>query len=135
MLDKIRFDSLVEAYQKDFEYRIHSDHSLWLAIAYFQNNWSLDDPNFENMFVDVVQNVGDILSLNTFDSDTLSELAERSPEGVRAMIADLFDESQDAVIRIKDFEQQAEELLDGDCVLDEETISMLLWRLSILLCK
>ena len=126
MLDKIRFDSLVEAYQKDFEYRIHSDHSLWVAIACFQNNWSLDDPNFENMFVDVVQNVGDILSLNTFDSDTLSELAERSPEGVRAMIAGLFDESQDAFIRIKDFEQQAEELLDGDCVLDEETISMLL---------
>jgi len=128
MLDKIRFDSLVEAYQKDFEYRIHSDHSLWLAIACFQNNWSLDGEDFESMFTDVMQNVGNILNLNTFrfDSDTMLELVERSPESVRAMIAGLFDENRDPIKRINDFKQQANELLDGDYALDEETVSMLL---------
>ncbi len=128
MLDKIRFDDLVEEYQKDFEYRIHSDHSLWLAIACFQNNWSLDDQDFESMFTDVVQNLGNILNLNTFtfDSDALLELIERSPKIVHAMMVDLFDENQDTVIRIKNFEQQANELLDGDYALDEETVSMLL---------
>lgn len=109
MLDKIRFDDLVEEYQKDFEYRIHSDHSLWLAIACFQNNWSLDDRDFESMFADVVQNLGNILNLNTFtfDSDALLELIERSPKIVHAMMVDLFDENQDTVIRIKNFKQQA----------------------------
>ncbi|MCZ0777879.1 EVE domain-containing protein, partial [Lactobacillus delbrueckii subsp. sunkii] len=128
MLDIIRFDDLVEEYQKDFEYRIHSDHSLWLAIACFQNNWSLDDQDFESMFADVVQNLGNILNLNTFtfDSDVLLELIERSPKIVRAMMIDLFDESQDTVNRIKNFEQQANELLDEDYALDEETVSMLL---------
>ena len=128
MLDKIRFDDLMEEYQKDFEYRIHSDHSLWLAIACFQNNWSLDDQDFESMFADVVQNLGNILNLNTFtfDSDALLELIERSPKIVHAMMVDLFDENQDTVIRIKNFEQQANELLDGDYALDEETVSMLL---------
>ncbi|MGZ1371695.1 hypothetical protein ACXO8W_09055 [Lactobacillus delbrueckii subsp. bulgaricus] len=119
MLDKIRFDDLVEEYQKDFEYRIHSDHSLWLAIACFQNNWSLDDQDFESMFADVVQNLGNILNLNTFtfDSDALLELIERSPKIVHAMMVDLFDENQDTVIRIKNFKQQANELLDGDYAL------------------
>ncbi|MDA3795932.1 McrB family protein [Lactobacillus delbrueckii] len=128
MLDKIRFDDLVEEYQKDFEYRIHSDHSLWLAIACFQNNWSLDDQDFESMFADVVQNLGNILNLNTFtfDSDALLELIERSPKIVHAMMVDLFDENQDTVIRIKNFKQQANELLDGTYALDEETVSMLL---------
>lgn len=128
MLDKIRFNDLVEEYQKDFEYRIHSVHSLWLAIACFHNNWSLDDQDFESMFVDVVQNVGDILNLNTFtfDHDTLLELVERSPKKVRGMMFNLFDENQDLVNRIKNFEHQANELLGGDYVLDEETISMLL---------
>ncbi|TXG06000.1 AAA family ATPase [Lactobacillus delbrueckii] len=128
MLDKIRFDDLVEEYQKDFEYRIHSDHSLWLAIACFQNNWSLDDQDFESMFADAVQNLGNILNLNTFtfDSDALLELIERSPKIVHAMMVDLFDENQDTVIRIKNFKQQANELLDGDYALDEETVSMLL---------
>ena len=128
MLDIIRFDDLVEEYQKDFEYRIHSDHSLWLAIACFQNNWSLDDQDFESMFVDVVQNVGNILNLNTFtfDHDTLLELVERSPKKVRGMMFNLFDENQDLVNRIKNFEHRANELLGGDYVLDEETISMLL---------
>ncbi|MBT8924335.1 AAA family ATPase [Lactobacillus delbrueckii subsp. bulgaricus] len=128
MLDKIRFDDLVEEYQKDFEYRIHSDHSLWLAIACFQNNWSLDDQDFESMFADVVQNLGNILNLNTFtfDSDVLLELIERSPKIIHAMMVDLFDENQDTVIRIKNFEQQANELLNGDYALDEETVSMLL---------
>lgn len=128
MLDKIRFNDLVEEYQKDFEYRIHSVHSLWLAIACFHSNWSLDDQDFESMFVDVVQNVGDILNLNTFtfDHDTLLELVERSPKIVRRMMFNLFDENQDLVNRIKNFEHQANELLGGDYVLDEETISMLL---------
>lgn len=128
MLDIIRFDALVEEYQKDFEYRIHSDHSLWLAIACFQNNWSLDDQDFESMFADVLQNLGNILNLNTFtfDSDALLELIERSPKIVHAMMVDLFDENQDTVIRIKNFKQQANELLDGDYALDEETVSMLL---------
>ncbi|MGZ1306663.1 AAA family ATPase [Lactobacillus delbrueckii subsp. bulgaricus] len=118
----------MEEYQKDFEYRIHSDHSLWLAIACFQNNWSLDDQDFESMFADVVQNLGNILNLNTFtfDSDALLELIERSQKIVHAMMVDLFDENQDTVIRIKNFEQQANELLDGDYALDEETVSMLL---------
>lgn len=133
MLDKIRFDSLVEAYQKDFEYRIHSDHSLWLAIACFQNNWSLDGEDFESMFTDVMQNVGNILNLNTFrfDSDTMLELVERSPESVRAMIAGLFDENRDPIKRINDFKQQTDDLLakfypNEGFVLDEETVSMLL---------
>ncbi|MCD5534267.1 AAA family ATPase [Lactobacillus delbrueckii] len=118
----------MEEYQKDFEYRIHSDHSLWLAIACFQNNWSLDDQDFESMFADIVQNLGNILNLNTFtfDSDVLLELIERSPKIVHAMMVDLFDENQDTVIRIKNFKQQANELLDGDYALDEETVSMLL---------
>lgn len=128
MLDKIRFNDLVEEYQNDFEYRIHSVHSLWLAIACFHNNWSLDDQDFESMFVDVVQNVGNILNLNTFtfDHDTLLELVERSPKKVRGMMFNLFDENQDLVNRIKNFEHRANELLGGDYVLDEETISMLL---------
>ncbi|MGZ1086026.1 EVE domain-containing protein, partial [Lactobacillus delbrueckii subsp. bulgaricus] len=42
------------------------------------------------------------------------------------MMVDLFDENQDTVIRIKNFKQQANELLDGDYALDEETVSMLL---------
>ncbi|WP_296226430.1 AAA family ATPase [uncultured Lactobacillus sp.] len=128
MLDIIRFDDLVEEYQKDFEYRIHSDHSLWLAIACFQNNWSLDGQDFESMFADVVQNLSNILNLNTFtfDSDALLELIERSPKIVHAMMVDLFDENQDTVIRIKNFKQQANELLDEDYALDEETVSMLL---------
>lgn len=80
------------------------------------------------MFADVVQNLGNILNLNTFtfDSDALLELIERSPKIVHAMMVDLFDENQDTVIRIKSFEQQANELLDGDYALDEETVSMLL---------
>jgi hypothetical protein len=105
MLDIIRFDDLVEEYQKDFEYRIHSDHSLWLAIACFQNNWSLDDQDFESMFADVVHNLGNIINLNTFtfDSDALLELIERSQKIVHAMMVDLFDENQGTVIRIKNF--------------------------------
>nr|WP_269323949.1 AAA family ATPase [Lactobacillus delbrueckii] len=101
---------------------------MWLAIACFQNNWSLDDQDFESMFADIVQNLGNILNLNTFtfDSDVLLELIERSPKIVHAMMVDLFDENQDTVIRIKNFKQQANELLDGDYALDEETVSMLL---------
>ena len=104
----------IEHYKADFVKKTWPDERYkWQAIKCFQDNWDIDAEDFAGMLKKALKEIGNILdSRNNFSGDMIKSFAEKTPDEVRNMFVELFDESKDVIGRILKFKEKAQELLE-----------------------
>lgn len=80
------------------------------AINHFQSNWNLESPDFHTMFRIAFAKRENLFYQNSWGF--IDKCAEHFPEITRIMFRDLYDENIDIEIRICNFQNKADELLD-----------------------
>ena len=80
------------------------------AINHFQTNWNLDSPDFHIMFRTAFVKRENLFYQNSWGF--IDKCAEHFPEITRLMFRDLYDENVDIDIRISNFQNKSDELLE-----------------------
>lgn len=134
MFNKSRLKEALVKYKEDFiAKRWRNEMFKWEAIKSFQDNWDVNAEDFATMLERSLEKAGKLLlSRNYFPSGMIVGFARRTPEEVRSMFIDLFDESSDVVSRILRFKDQSEFLhkryKNGDShYQNENAVSTYLW--------
>ncbi|MFC2662719.1 MAG: hypothetical protein ACFNYI_06150 [Eubacterium sp.] len=137
MIDQTCFNNILAQYKKDFPGKWwEGERFKWECVKLFQDNWKIDTPDtdFPGMLKTCVQDKTDtLLSTPPYPADTIVKLAQAAPGEVREMFRSLFDETQDAFIRIENFKKQSDEMLKkyGDGKMsqpqDEHASTSYLW--------
>lgn len=81
----------------------------YLAIETFQEHWDIEASDFNQMFRNSFSQVGNLLYHNSHQY--MNSIGEHFPEVAREMFRNLFDETKEVAERIKEFQEQAEEIL------------------------
>ena len=135
MFNKTRLQEILVQYKKDFaDYVWNNERYKWIAVQNFQDNWDVNAEDFAEMLEKSLSKTANLLaSMNNFPARMILLFAKTSPEEVRAMFLNLFDETKDVYERIKDFKVQADVMLNkyGNGVENhyqrENAISTYLW--------
>lgn len=135
MLNKDKLNSALVKYKSGFMPQWWREERFkWQAIKCFQDNWDIDAPDFAEMLDRSLAKTSNLLaSYNHFPKAMITEFADASPEEVRSMFADLFDENRDVVERIDRFKAESAALLKkyksdaANHYQDENAISVYLW--------
>lgn len=135
MFDKSCLKSAIIEYKKQFaQSHWMKEKYKWEAVKYFQDNWDINADDFATMLKKSLSKTGNLLtSGNNFPGNMIVEFAEASPEEVRTLFVELFDESEDIYTRINSFKQKSNILLKkyrADAVQHyqhENAISTYLW--------
>ena len=135
MFDKTKLREVLGIYKKQFPKWWEDEKFKWQAVKYFQANWNIEDENFLEMINTSLNNgsiyYGLLTSSNRFPVGMLIEFSKRSPETVRNMFIDLFDESKDVWERINNFKSKSKKLLQEhkgkNHFQDENAITTYLW--------
>lgn len=135
MIDNERLKEVLVQYKSEFvEKQWPNEKYKWEAVKCFQENWDVNSDDFAGMLNRSLAKTGNLLvSYNNFPGKMICEFAEASPEEVRAMFLDLFDESKDVFERMNAFKMQSEVLLEkyGNGAAQhyqyENAISVYLW--------
>ncbi|WP_310993013.1 DUF3883 domain-containing protein [Aequorivita marina] len=103
-MNKLIVKSYIQEYKDEFD-RINSQELYkWKAVKQFQANWNIDSPDFAKMLEISLSKTANLLdSYNTFPYRMVCENAEQSPEVVRGMFKNLFNEEIDLTERVKTF--------------------------------
>lgn len=135
MFNKTRLQEILVQYKKDFADFVWSNERYkWIAVQCFQDNWDVNAEDFAEMLEKSLSKTANLLaSMNNFPARMILLFAKTSPEEVRAMFLNLFDERKDVYERIKAFKVQADVMLNkyGNGVENhyqrENAISTYLW--------
>ena len=135
MFEIARLQEILVQYKKDFADFVWSNERYkWIAVQNFQDNWDVNAEDFAEMLEKSLSKAANLLaSMNNFPARMISLFAKTSPEEVRAMFLNLFDETKDVYERIKDFKAEADVMLNkyGNGVENhyqrENAISIYLW--------
>jgi 5-methylcytosine-specific restriction protein B len=140
MIDGERLREILDYYIADFDdvwgnERVGEQYK-WKMVQHFQNIWDLKANDFARMLEDALSKTSDILASGQYyPRAVIVGFAEKEPECVRSMFADLFDEGGDYVERVEGFKRRAGELhrmIEGDDTTnnhyqDESAITAYLW--------
>ena len=133
-IDLNKYNSLLEAYKKDFKNLIKLELYKWKDIKHFQAHWDIDAENFVAMLDKALPKSNYLDSRYFYPRGMILELAKSDPKGVREMFRSLFDESKDLQKRMEAFAQSAEAIRKehdpGDWknhYQDPNSISVYLW--------
>ena len=106
----------------------------YLAISTFQDNWDIDNSDFFEMFKKSFSKVSNLLYQNSWGF--IIKCAENYPEETRQLFKDLYNNEIEIEERIKNFQNQSEQLLEKQKIVlnrsnlsaqqDERTISVYL---------
>ena len=136
MIDHLKFDDILSQYKINLKTSNWFDKEKykWEAVKCFQDNWNINSSNFYDMLHKSLDKTANLLSsVNHFPRGMIEEFAKVSPEEVRKMFMDLFDESKEIYERIKEFKSLSASLLDkykldaNNHFQDENAISTYLW--------
>ena len=113
MFNKFRLKNALTAYKKDFVHNQWPEEMYkWEAVKCFQLNWDVNAESFAPMLNKALSQTSNLLaSRNNFPARMITKFAESSPEEVRAMFLELFDESKDVYERIASFKNKSNLLL------------------------
>lgn len=132
MFDSEIFQRILTEYKKGFA-DVHWI-AKWEAIKGFLDNWNIDSNNFSEMLnVSFEQSKGLFNPRPSSPLDIIKTFAKSSPEEVRSMFRNLFDEKLDIIERINSFKQEADSLLKkygkpgNHHFQDENAITTYLW--------
>lgn len=114
MFNKFRLKNALTAYKKDFVHNQWPEEMYkWEAVKCFQLNWDVNAESFAPMLNKALSQTSNLLaSRNNFPARMITKFAENSPEEVRAMFLELFDESKDVYERIASFKNKSNLLLE-----------------------
>lgn len=114
MFDRTRLKEVLVQYKQSFVSKQWGDEKYkWEAVKWFQDNWDVNAPDFEEMLNRSLAKTFNLLaSANNFPKGMIVEFAKSAPEEVRAMFIALYDESKDIWERINAFKTQASVLLE-----------------------
>lgn len=134
MFDKDIFKKYLEEYKLALKGdRWEKENYKWFNIKHFNDNWDIDAENFKEMLSISLGKLGNLIqSGGKYSLERILLFAENSPEEVRAMYADLYDEKQELYKRIEKFKNKSEELNNKyskykQTFQDENTIMTYLW--------
>lgn len=108
MINKERLQEVLATYKQNFVGQWWDGEKYkWEAIKGFQDNWDINAPDFADMLDRSLKKTRNLLdSGQYFARKMIIEIAQTSPEKVRALFVDLFDENKDVIERIMAFNQQ-----------------------------
>ena len=113
MLDKTIVQKHLENYKSVFNARWKNEKFKWEAIKCFQDNWDIHAEDFSEMLKASLSMTGNILnSAQYFPEGMIISFAEKEPETVRGMFANLYDESKNLCERVESFKKNSEMLLE-----------------------
>ncbi|WBL27253.1 DUF3883 domain-containing protein [Zunongwangia sp. HGR-M22] len=105
--------NLITQYKEKFDEINQIEIYKWKAIKHFQDNWNIDAKDFPEMINEAMRLSKNLLDIsNSFPKRMLIQNAEKSPEEVRNLMIDLFDEDKDYISRIKKFRGEFKKLND-----------------------
>lgn len=111
MLNYNKLDEAIDEYKKVFASHWKKEEYKWIAVKWFQDNWDINATDFGEMFERATQKTANLLMSNMyFPKGMIQEYIKLEPETVRSMFRNLFDENKELVIRIEQFQQQADNL-------------------------
>jgi 5-methylcytosine-specific restriction protein B len=135
MFDKYRLKEALLGYKRDFvKKQWPNEKYKWEAVKNFQDNWDVNAKDFADMLTRSLAKTYNLLvSAKNFPAKMIQDFAKISPEEVRAMFIDLFDENKEVYERIENFKNKSTTLLEkygngaGQHYQYENAISTYLW--------
>ena len=135
MFDRASLQALLEKYKQDFSsMEWPKEVYKWEAVQHFQTHWDIHAEDFAGMLQSSLSKTYNLLaSQNNYPARMVVEFAKMSPEEVRGMFMDLFDEKKDVYERMSSFKAKADKLLQeygngaGLHYQSENAISIYLW--------
>lgn len=137
MINKERLAEIVKQYKDIFPERWNKpqdERYKWVAVQWFQKHWDINAKDFASMLRDALGKTANLLAaVSFFPRGMICEFADYEPETVRAMFAELYDESRDINDRIHAFKDRSQILLkkykeDGkNHYQNENVITTYLW--------
>jgi hypothetical protein len=104
---------IIESYKKNFQAISKQEIYKWRAVKRFQDNWNIAARDFVEMLENSLSLSRNLLSSgNYFPQRMLILSARREPETVRNLFIELYDEEEDLVERLENF-QAGIALLNG----------------------
>ncbi len=101
----------VQEYKKSFDRINKQELYKWKAVKQFQNHWDINAFDFPKMLETSLSKTANLLdSFNTFPYRMACENAEVSPEEIRSLFINLYDEEIDLTERIKSFRSGFKEI-------------------------
>mgnify|MGYP001193201134 CR=1 FL=1 len=105
--------NIIAKYKENYTTINSEELYKWKAVKCFQDNWNLQADDFKAMLDKALSKSENLLtSMNYYPRKMISYFAEKEPDTVREMFADLFDESKDLIERMDGFVGKAEVLLN-----------------------
>ena len=103
--------SYIEEYKKEFD-RVHKQEIYkWYAVKQFQDNFDIEAKDFHsNLEKSLLKSENLLVSQNYFPRRMLLDNAKKSPEKIRGMFINLFNEDLNYSDRIDNFMQEFEKL-------------------------
>lgn len=135
MIDQNRLKVVLDKYKKDFIGSWWENEKYkWVAVKHFQDHWDVNATDFADMLKNsLAKTINLLASTNNYPRAAIEKMAQDSPEEVKAMFLELFDESKDVYDRIHVFKQHADNLHEkfGESgkqhFQNENSISTYLW--------
>jgi len=108
-----KLQEVIEQYRAALPVRWNDEKYKWEVVKYFRENWNEEEEDFSAMLEDSMKKAESLLSTTTKKPlQMMTEYAKQAPEGVRGMFQDLYDESQDVMERIVNFQARADILCE-----------------------
>jgi len=111
-----KFREIIKSYKTNFTQINNTELYKWKAFKCFQNNWNINSQNFPEMLDLSLSETKTLLgNPNYFPRRMLRLNAEKSPEEVRKLFIELYDEEKDLIGRILNFRKLFRELNKVNC--------------------
>lgn len=107
MFNTAKFTEACVRYKNNFQNHFEKNKRTWQAVKYFQNHWDLDASDLPAMLNNIINHMWWIFSTNkAYNRQVLVEMAKMDNDQTRGLFTDLFDEKQDLIKRIEEFDRK-----------------------------
>lgn len=105
----------LQYYLEQYKLNFNSINTLelykWKAVKQFQENWDLNHSNFHEMFMNSIDQTGNLLkSGNFYASRMIEQYSNEEPETTKKIFTKLFNEDTDLIQRITLFKEEIDKL-------------------------
>lgn len=101
----------IQEYKLNFDRVSQQEIYKWKAVKCFQDNWDIDADNFYKMLVVSIKQTQNLLkSGQYFPLRMLMHYSEQRPNEVRKLFKQLFNEEEDILERIENFQKEINEI-------------------------
>lgn len=98
---------MIVAYKNDFAHISNEEIYKWRAVHTYKTHWNINSPDFRDMVERALYDTGNLLSSTKyFPRRMIKNYASVEPEILRNAFVQLYDEDEDFVLRIKEFQQE-----------------------------